>query len=241
MSSTFYFHDIANEHALGYSVILSILITGFMIRALYWFSAENHENYPSTAIYLAVIGKRWLSRLSFCSVCMISLLAFHIEYSYKSTSSFFSLDSISVGWWCVIRIILCTLAALATSLFDSSTFFRITCICVYPICSILDMLSEISLVLQLHCISSGTCRTTALASTSTYNNLNLMAWRDHGSIVVTLTCFGLSSWLAACYGFGQSTIYLPPLEHRMMSKRLDYLQITKPKLNRNKQTQNNYY
>lgn len=223
--TAYYFHNIPNSQALGYTLVISILLSGLLIRAVYWLS-DNYklQFYPDNHTYLAVVGKRWYVNCCLISVIITSLLAFRITASVfgESTNNYFSIPYMSIGWWCIIRIMLCSFSCLSACLFDSNIFFRIYCISSYIILSLLDMFSELSLIQPYNCMVNGTCTRIQ----SDYIGVNLMIWRDLLSIILNLTALALSSWLLAVYGWNQSNqLYLPKLEHRMVSQRLIQLNV----------------
>jgi len=174
------FYRFPNDVLVGFMFVFSMLFGVLIIRALYILMHRPH-NYPNDQVHLAVLGSKALKILSLFMLIALGLLGFRVQSSIGD-GQFWVLDSLSRGWWCIIRICIGALAALCASVFDTNPVFRAWSSCTVPLAAVLDLLSQTNFAVRISCIEHGLC----LPDPPLVDSLYALAWRDIISAVITV-------------------------------------------------------
>ena len=216
------FHGMPNEAMIGFEFIVAMLLGTILIRTLYIWMHRPHF-YPNDQVYLAALGAKWLRFMMVPIMTCLLILTVRISPGIEH-GKFWELDSVTRGWWCVIRIMIGVLATLCVSVFESHPLFRMWPSLTMPLVSILDLISQANFATQISCLEHGLCQ----PDDAYRSHLYRLAWRDVVSAVLTLIFTGVSTWCWFVYGIASNDLPMPRLELRKMSKRLDKIR-TKPK------------
>lgn len=226
------FYGAPNETVVGFEFLFAILFGMCLIRFMYiWMHRPHH--YPNDQMRLAALGARCLRLLSIPMMAALFILFARVDPGIKS-GQFWELDSLSRGWWCVIRIMLGVVATLCATVFESHPLFRIWPSLTVPLISILDLLSQANFAARISCIEYGQCTDDTDERQTMYD----YAWRDMASAVLTLTFAGISTWCWFLYGVCGNDFLLPRQELRQAATRLDKFS-RKPKEARRKTQEEN--
>jgi len=214
------FYSLPNDLIIGVIFMMSILSSLLLIRILYIRMHAPHH-YPSDPMNLAVLGGRSLKALAVLMLIALSLLGFRVNASAPRGSvdehSMWTLDALTRGWWCIIRITLGALAALCAAVADKHWILRMWPSVTAPLIPILDLISQSHLATRISCIEHGLCVDDDDEKSTLYN----LAWRDIVSSIISLTFTMVCIWLWLQYGLYSNDLSLPRAELRAMSQRLD--------------------
>jgi hypothetical protein len=226
------FHGLPNEAVIGFEFIFSMLFGMLLIRGAYIWMHRPHQ-YPNDQVHLAALGARWLKFLTIPMMTVLLILSARIDPGIPA-GKFWELDSISRGWWCVIRIMIGAMATLCASVFETHPLFRAWASMTVPLISICDLLSQANFAVQISCIEHGLCQSDDELRSDLYN----LAWRDIVSAVLTLAFTGVSTWCWFLYGIWRNDLHMPRMELRGMSARLDKIRMKPREIRRRTEDEN---
>lgn len=174
------FYSFPNELITGFIFVVSMALGTLLVRSLYILMHRKHH-YPDDQVYLLVLGSKALKVLAVAMLIALALLGFRVRPGIEA-GQFWQLDSLSRGWWCIIRMVVGVLAALCASVFETHFLFRMWASLTIPLASILDLLSQAQLAMNLSCIDHGLCQ----PDPSKEKELYALAWRDIVSAILTV-------------------------------------------------------
>lgn len=175
------FYWLPNDVVIGFVFLFAMFFATLAARVLYILMHRRHQ-YPNDQVHLAVLGAKTLRTLSILMLIALCLLGFRVSPGIEH-GQFWALDSVSRGWWCIIRMAIGGLAALCASVFETHPAFRAWSSLTIPLCAVLDLLSESNFAVQISCIDHGLC----LPDDRKLNALYAYAWRDVISAVLTVS------------------------------------------------------
>jgi hypothetical protein len=175
-------YQVPNNAILGFIFVLAMLLSVMVIRVLYIIMGRVKHHYPNDEVFLGMVGCKAIRILSMVMLFTVCLLGFRVD-SAIPPGKFWELDSLTRGWWCIIRICIAGLCALCATVFETHWSFRLWASVTMPLCSVLDLLSEGNFAVQLSCLDHGLCQPDAMLRKQLY----LLAWRDIVSAVLTVS------------------------------------------------------
>jgi len=216
------FYSFPNELITGFIFVVSMTLGTLLVRSLYILMHRKHH-YPDDQVYLLVLGAKTIKVLAVFMLIALGLLGFRVKHGIEA-GQFWQLDSVSRGWWCIIRLVIGVLAALCASVFETHFLFRMWASLTVPLAAVLDLLSQAQFAMHISCIDHGLCQ----PDPSKERELYALAWRDIVSAILALMFFGVSTWLWFMFGLFGQDVSMPRAEHRAMAARLDKVKL-KPK------------
>jgi hypothetical protein len=178
-----------------------MMLGTLLVRSLYIFMHRKHH-YPDDQVYLLVLGSKTIKLLAVAMLLVLCLLGFRVRPGIVA-GQFWQLDSLTRGWWCIIRICIGMLAALCASVFETHWLFRAWASLTVPLAATLDLLSQAQFAVHISCIDHGLCQ----PDDALLQELYALAWRDIVSAILTVSC---TSDSAGCGVFAVSPLPLAP-------------------------------
>lgn len=149
--------------------------------------------------------------LTDAAVCQACASVLTNRATYPATTSFFSPESVSKGWWAGVRACLFLVSGLAAC--QQGWTFRATTIALSPVLLVLDMASEVFQAYELDCIASAACSVTD----TTTGALQLFIVRDLASIGTTAALLVYVIISSAHLGLCHNRVLVLPSEHRRLA------------------------
>jgi hypothetical protein len=176
------FYSFPNDVVTGFIFVIAMMLGTLLVRSLYIFMHRKHH-YPDDQVYLLVLGSKTIKLLAVAMLLVLCLLGFRVRPGIVA-GQFWQLDSLTRGWWCIIRICIGMLAALCASVFETHWLFRAWASLTVPLAATLDLLSQAQFAVHISCIDHGLCQ----PDDALLQELYALAWRDIVSAILTVSC-----------------------------------------------------
>ena len=242
------FGTLDNNLVLGSIVLIAAWSTCILLRLIYLLSDDTSfinllpphlrtllpkgTFFPSSFLLpahlcLVLYGQRVARALSIAYVAVCLLLIPRVNVSV-SGGGIWQLEEVGRGYWACVRLCLAGLLALLVSIMHTHRALRLLTCLLLPAAVVFDLLSEVSVTMQLNCptadvsvagigstySSAVSCVPDLLPSTSM---LWYYAWRDVVSSVMSLLLLSVCYWLTGLYGWFNDSVVIPSMEHQLWS------------------------
>ena len=242
------FGTLDNNLVLGSIILIAAWTTCILLRLIYLLSDDtsflnllpHHIRallpkgtlFPSSFLLpphlcLVLYGHRVARALSIAYVAACLLLISRVNV-HVSGGGVWQLEEVGRGYWACVRMCVAGLLALLVSIMHTHRALRMLTCLLLPVAAVLELLSEVSVTLQLNC---PTALQVTVNGGSTYNSevsyvpallpstslLWFYAWRDVVSAVVSLLLLSVCYWLTGLYGWFGDGVVIPSMEHQLWS------------------------
>ena len=247
------FGTLDNNLVLGSILLIATWSTAILLRLIYlladdtsflnilpaWLRARLPSGtvFPSSFLLpghlcLVLYGGRVVRALSVCYLVMCLLLVVRVDVAV-SGGGVWQLEEVGRGYWAVVRMCVAGVLALLVSIMHTHRALRMLTCLLLPVAAAFDLLSEVSVVMQLNCPTSvqvsvagsgGSAYTSAVSCVSgllpSSSMLWFCAWRDVVSAVLALLLLSLSYWLTGLYGWFSDSVVIPAFEHQLWASQV---------------------
>lgn len=171
---------------------------------------------------LLVYGHRALRALAAAYVVLSCILMLRVHTAIYD-GQFWSPMSLSKSWFVCLRVFLAAITGVIIHHMNSHFMFR-WIVCLFtPALLIMDLMSEIGVLVEYNCALSDDCSNVVAGTVDLGPSdvLEMLVWRDCAAGTVGLMLLAFTYWQAALWGIVSDDIVIPRYEHREYMAQLE--------------------